>query len=479
MKSESETLDYYAFLGIPDNASSDDIKRVYRQRLEQHHPENNPDSIDAAIKTTQLINQVYLTLSNPQTRAKYDGELKTSRFRKQKTTALITAVLGADVSALRLALSFNLPFVYAIAKTEVIIDNRKLILNAVEITIIRKRYDMFQLLFSYYATRVDAYIETDACRIYELASEYYQQDIFSYLRKGAGRQSALTQLCRSSLREEAVIALLAYYAENLMTASVLDALFNDNITEEKARGINNLIRRIGLTTFVSGIFKGSHVHKFPVTNDRKMPDDLYLSRLKALNINLANLPTRPGIFSWMVQLPETTNFTAILNSLTAFGLLPQLKDFLQAAISNFDALLSYLDHDASLEKPRLTDDDLKQIFIALVRSKKRSEKFSDILKALHSRVSNILLTVDEELSNCLHLNLLYGNQDSMEQLTTLLMSKLTVEQVASLYYGKKQGTKNSKRLSKKTSTGSAVNLDKCKISTYEVLCACCQKKSSC
>jgi len=67
------TKNYYETLGIPRNASEDDIKRAYRKLARRHHPdvvgENDKHSADAHFK---LINEAYVVLSDPRKRAHYD-----------------------------------------------------------------------------------------------------------------------------------------------------------------------------------------------------------------------------------------------------------------------------------------------------------------------------------------------------------------------------------------------------------------------
>jgi hypothetical protein len=457
MQSASEILDYYAYLGVPDTADPDEIKQAYRKCLLEHHPDRNPGSIAVATKTTQLITTIYQTLSDSTARATYDVQLKISRLKKQsevradalKTTPLLAAALGEDAQAVWAAISVNFTPKYILTTIECTVNNRKLMLNAIEIVIIKKRYDMFLFLISSYDIYPEDYLQSDPCRVFEFAAEYYQPQIFDYLRKkGMAKQGAITQICRSSLTEPAVVGVLVYSASSLMDLKTLDALFNANMTAEKVRGLQTLIANMGATTFVSNLFNAFRNLKFSETQERKIPNDLYLSHLKALNINLNNWPTRGYIFSLVHSLPDSANFTAILNGLISFACYPQTKDFLVAANHNHSALLSYLVHDSCSKQPMLTNEDLMEIFIALVRSKKRSTKFTDILQALHSRFPGVLFTVDEADNNCLHLNIMYGNQESITRLTEFLMSKITVEQGAALYYGKNSSGQMPKNYSK-------------------------------
>ncbi|HVM72369.1 MAG TPA: molecular chaperone DnaJ [Anaerolineales bacterium] len=62
--------DYYEVLGIPKNASSDDIKSAFRKLARQYHPDVSKEA-DAEEKFKE-INEAYGVLSDPQKRARYD-----------------------------------------------------------------------------------------------------------------------------------------------------------------------------------------------------------------------------------------------------------------------------------------------------------------------------------------------------------------------------------------------------------------------
>ncbi|MGI6103474.1 MAG: DnaJ domain-containing protein [Patescibacteria group bacterium] len=59
--------DYYAILGVPKDASADDIKRAYRKLALEHHPDKGGDS-----ERFKEISEAYQVLSDPQKRAAYD-----------------------------------------------------------------------------------------------------------------------------------------------------------------------------------------------------------------------------------------------------------------------------------------------------------------------------------------------------------------------------------------------------------------------
>src|SRR5919107_2180442 len=58
--------DYYAILGVSGDAPDDEIKRAYRRRARQYHPDVNPDP--QAHEKFKDINAAYEVLSDDQKR---------------------------------------------------------------------------------------------------------------------------------------------------------------------------------------------------------------------------------------------------------------------------------------------------------------------------------------------------------------------------------------------------------------------------
>jgi len=65
---------YYEVLGVPENASDEDIKKTYRKLSLKYHPDRNADP-DAKQKF-QEFSQAYEVLSDPETKQRHDHELK-------------------------------------------------------------------------------------------------------------------------------------------------------------------------------------------------------------------------------------------------------------------------------------------------------------------------------------------------------------------------------------------------------------------
>ena len=65
--------DFYDILGVPKNASDEDIKKAYRKLAMKHHPDRNQgDDAKKSEEKFKEAKEAYEMLSDPQKRAAYD-----------------------------------------------------------------------------------------------------------------------------------------------------------------------------------------------------------------------------------------------------------------------------------------------------------------------------------------------------------------------------------------------------------------------
>ena len=64
--------DYYRILGIPDNASQEDIRKAFRTLAFKHHPDTNPGNEKQAEERFKEINEAYGVLGDRNKRQQYD-----------------------------------------------------------------------------------------------------------------------------------------------------------------------------------------------------------------------------------------------------------------------------------------------------------------------------------------------------------------------------------------------------------------------
>eukprot|EP00887_Chlorella_sp_A99_P000835 scaffold5.g835.t1 len=65
--------DYYAVLGVTADASQEDIKRAFRRKAMQHHPDTNPEAGRPSVDRFRQIKEAYEVLRDDSRRRQYDA----------------------------------------------------------------------------------------------------------------------------------------------------------------------------------------------------------------------------------------------------------------------------------------------------------------------------------------------------------------------------------------------------------------------
>ena len=64
-------MDYYNILGLDRNANADQIKKAYRSKAQQYHPDKNPGD-KSAEEQFKKVGDAFEVLSDPQKKQNYD-----------------------------------------------------------------------------------------------------------------------------------------------------------------------------------------------------------------------------------------------------------------------------------------------------------------------------------------------------------------------------------------------------------------------
>jgi len=64
--------DYYEILGVPRDASQEEIRKAYRRLAMQYHPDKNPGREKWANEKFKEINEAFSVLGDPEKRKRYD-----------------------------------------------------------------------------------------------------------------------------------------------------------------------------------------------------------------------------------------------------------------------------------------------------------------------------------------------------------------------------------------------------------------------
>ena len=70
---------YYDLFGVHSKAGLEEIRKAYRARLKEWHPDKNPDRKEEAEEMTKALNMAYYILCDPARRKNYDRMLRFSK----------------------------------------------------------------------------------------------------------------------------------------------------------------------------------------------------------------------------------------------------------------------------------------------------------------------------------------------------------------------------------------------------------------
>ena len=105
--------DLYKLLGLPNEATQDDIRRAHRELVRKHHPDANPGDPSSEERFKE-VQRAYEVLSDPEKRREYDERLRASprarsgrpRARAGRKTEAENAAPPVDLSDLLSKLTF-------------------------------------------------------------------------------------------------------------------------------------------------------------------------------------------------------------------------------------------------------------------------------------------------------------------------------------------------------------------------------------
>ena len=96
----AEKRDYYEILEVTKTATVEEIKKAYRKKAIQYHPDKNPGDKEAEEKFKEAA-EAYDVLSNPEKRSRYDqfGHAGVSGAEDSADLAAVAVHSNAGIAA--------------------------------------------------------------------------------------------------------------------------------------------------------------------------------------------------------------------------------------------------------------------------------------------------------------------------------------------------------------------------------------------
>jgi DnaJ-class molecular chaperone len=82
-----ERKGYYKILGIASDATIEEIKKAYREKSKENHPDTNSSEESENIQAD--LNEAYNTLGKPNRRKRYDEDTPENRIKKEANNLII------------------------------------------------------------------------------------------------------------------------------------------------------------------------------------------------------------------------------------------------------------------------------------------------------------------------------------------------------------------------------------------------------
>ena len=100
--SPSEYIDYYAVLNLPQHATADDVRKAYRKKVMDCHPDLFPDD-PVKLRLFNTVKEAYETLTHPQRKQIYLQE----RWRRKANGLFVQGAVFSSVEYLKQCLALN------------------------------------------------------------------------------------------------------------------------------------------------------------------------------------------------------------------------------------------------------------------------------------------------------------------------------------------------------------------------------------